>query len=133
MADTRRDNHPSLLLPALAYAGTLFVCVWLLKHPLADAPLPLRSLVALMPMVPVVWMIRVTVMTILARDEMQRRIDLEAIAIASLGVGLGSLSLALLTISGAWDISGRTALTWVFPALCLCYALARHWVARRYQ
>ncbi|PKM02076.1 MAG: hypothetical protein CVV15_13815, partial [Gammaproteobacteria bacterium HGW-Gammaproteobacteria-5] len=75
----------------------------------------------------------VQVAIILARDELQRRIDLEAIAIASIGVGLGSLSLALLIVARVWDVSGRSALLWVLPALSLSYGLARYWVARRYR
>lgn len=118
---------------AAAYVVTIFSCVWLLKHSLAEAPLYLRIPVALLPVAPIVWMIRLQVAMILARDELQRRIDLEAIAIASIGVGLGSLSLALLIVARVWDISGRTALVWVLPALSLCYGVARYWVARRYR
>lgn len=121
------------IVAALAYAITVLLCVWLLKHPLADAALVWRALVALVPMAPIAWMIRIQVATILARDELQRRIDLEAIAIASIGVGLGSLSLALLIVARVWDVSGRSALLWVLPALSLCYGVARHLVARRYR
>ncbi|PKM08854.1 MAG: hypothetical protein CVV14_01995 [Gammaproteobacteria bacterium HGW-Gammaproteobacteria-4] len=117
----------------MAYAVTVLICVWLLKHPLTDAPPVWRALVALLPMAPIAWMIRVQVAMIMARDELQRRIDLEAIAIASIGVGLGSLSLALLIVARVWDISGRVALLWVLPALSLCYGVARYWVARRYR
>src|SRR3546814_9701773 len=73
------------IIAALAYAVTVLICVWLLKHPLADAPPVWRALVALVPMAPITWMIRIQVATMLARDELQRRIDLEAIAIASIG------------------------------------------------
>lgn len=121
------------LYAAATYAATLLVCVWLLKHPLADAPSAWRALVALVPLAPIIWMIRGQVAMILARDELQRRIDLEAIAIASIGVGLGSLSLALLIVARVWEVSGRVALLWVLPALSLCYGVARYWVARRYR
>jgi len=121
------------IVAALAYGVTVLICVWLLKHPLADAAPVWRALVALVPMAPITWMIRVQVAIILARDELQRRIDLEAIAIASIGVGLGSLSLALLIVARVWDVSGRSALLWVLPALSLSYGLARYWVARRYR
>src|SRR3546814_14869131 len=96
------------IIAALAYAVTVLICVWLLKHPLADAPPVWRALVALVPMAPITWMIRIQVATMLARDELQRRIDLEAIAIASIGVGLGSLSLALLIVARVWAVSGRS-------------------------
>ncbi len=123
----------SAVLAASAYLATIFGCVWLLKHSLADAPVPLRAVVALLPIVPMVWLIRVQVAMIMARDELQRRIDLEAIAIAAIGVSLGALGLALLIVARVWDVSGRTALVWVLPAVLFSYGVARYWVARRYR
>jgi len=133
MSASRCPETRTSILAAVVYAVTTFVCVWLLKHPLASAPALLRVPVALLPIAPIVWMIRIQVAMIMARDELQRRIDLEAIAIASIGVGLGSLSLALLTVARVWDVSGRSALLWVLPTLSLCYGVARYWVARRYR
>jgi hypothetical protein len=117
------------LLGALGYAATVMACVWLLKHPLADAALWLRAAVALLPMLPIAWMIRVMVGNVLAGDELQRRIDLEAVAV----VGLGSLTLGLLVIARAFVVTGRSVLIWVFPTLVLSYGLARIWAARRYR
>src|SRR3546814_3665697 len=59
------------IIAALAYAVTVLICVWLLKHPLADAPPVWRALVALVPMAPITWMIRIQVATMLARDELR--------------------------------------------------------------
>lgn len=122
-----------ILLAAAAYAATVLICVWLLKYHLAGASSGWRVPVALLPLAPIIWMVQLQVAMILARDELQRRIDLEAIAIASIGVGLGSLSLALLSVAGVSDVSGRVALLWVLPALSLSYGVARYWVARRYR
>lgn len=121
------------LLAALGYAATVIACVWLLKHPLADAALWLRTAVALLPTLPIAWMIRVMVDNVLAGDELQRRIELEAVAVAGLVVGLGSLTLGLLVIAGVLAVTGRTVLVWIFPTLVLSYGLARIWAARRYR
>lgn len=133
MNDCPAPRSRRIVLSAAVYAATVLICVWLLKHPLADAPSGWRVPVALLPLAPIIWMIRVQVAMILAGDELQRRIDLEAIAIASIGVGLGSLSLALLSVAGVSDVSGRVVLLWVLPALSLSYGVARYWVARRYR
>lgn len=128
------DNEPKAALkPALSYVAAVYVCVWLLKNPLIDAPGALRALVALIPILPIVWMVRVKVAIILAGDELQRRIDLEAIAIASIAVGLGSLSAALLNVAKVWEAGVKTDLIWVLPALWLIYGVTRYWVSRRYR
>lgn len=121
------------LLAGLAYIGVTWVCVWLLKHPLAEAALGWRTLVALLPLLPMGFAIRIVVRAMLAGDELQRRIDLEAMAVASLVVGLGSLTLTLLIVAGVFTISGQDALVWVLPALAVSYVLARLRAMARYQ
>lgn len=128
-----RPYSRTLAFATAAYVVTIFICVWLLKHSLADAPLYLRVPVALLPVAPMVWLIRVQVAMIMARDELQRRIDLEAFAIAAIGVSLGALGLSLLIVARVWDVAGRTALVWMLPAVLLSYGVARYWVARRYR
>lgn len=121
------------LLAGLAYIGVTWVCVWLLKHPLAEVATGWRALVALLPLLPMAFGIRIVVRAMLAGDELQRRIDLEAMAVASLAVGLGSLTLTLLIVAGVFSMSGQDALVWVLPALAVSYVLARLWATARYQ
>lgn len=119
--------------PAVAYIFVTGACVWLLKHPLADAATWLRAMVSLLPVIPITLAVRAVVGMILASDELQRRIDLEAIAVSSVLVGLGSLTLSLLITADVVQLTGRQATLWVFPALWLGYGLARIWAARRYR
>lgn len=118
---------------ALAYIATTAICVWLLKHALADADPWLRTLVGLLPLLPIAWLVQSVVRKMLDGDELQRRIHLEAIAVSSVLVGLGSLTLNLLMIAGAIELGGRQAMSWVFPALVLGYGAARIWATRRYR
>lgn len=133
MNGCQRANLRVSASAAALYLATTFISVWLLRHPLVDVPSLLRVPVALLPIAPMIWLIRIQVAMILARDELQRRIDLEAIAIAMIGVGMGSLSMAFLVNANVFDVSGRTALVWVLPTLWVSYGVARHWVARRYR
>jgi hypothetical protein len=120
-------------LTALVYVATTWVAVWLLGHALADAAPGLRALVALLPVLPIVLVVRILVQMVLAGDELQQRIDLEAIAISALGVSLGALTLSLLMVAGVINVTGRQALVWVFPAIWIAYGFARAWAARRYR
>jgi len=121
------------LFAALAYLATTWLSVWLSKKLSVDASIWLRVVTGLLPLLPISYGVRVVVQIILAGDELQRRIDLEAIAVASVAVGLGALTLSLLRVANVVTLSGRQALLWVFPALWMGYALARVWVARRYR
>ena len=123
----------SCFLTALVYIATTWIVVWLLRHTLANAAPGLRALVAMLPVLPIVLVVRILVRMMLAGDELQQRIDLEAIAISALGVSLGTLTLSLLMVAGVIDVTGRQALVWVFPAIWIAYGFARAWATRRYR
>ena len=133
MAAATRPLIRDCFLASLAYVFTVWASIWLLRHPLLDAGPWLRTLVVLLPVLPMAFAIRAVVRIVLAGDEMQRRIDLEAIAIAALAVSLGTLTLSLLMVVKVVAISGQDALVWVFPALWVGYSVARLWAARRYR
>ncbi|HBK55638.1 MAG TPA: hypothetical protein DDZ76_05050 [Xanthomonadales bacterium] len=126
-------DRRSFLLSGLCYLGSVYLAAWLLEQPLAEAHMALRVAVALLPVPAIVWLIRIVVRGVLARDEMQRRIDLEAIAISSLAIGLAALTLSLLAMADLIAPSGQAVLAWTFPALWLAYGLTRQWVGRRYR
>lgn len=117
----------------LAYVVVILACAWLLKHPLADAGPWLRGGVSLLPVVPIAFFSRAMVRFIRDNDELQRRIDLEAIAIASLIVAIGYFTLGLLAAADVISIAGDVAMIWVLPALCGTFGLVKLWSARRYQ
>jgi hypothetical protein len=133
MAAPTRPLILDCFLASLAYVATVWASIWLLRHAFVGTGLWLRALVVLLPVLPMAFAIRAVVRIVLAGDEMQRRIDLEAIAIAALAVSLGTLTLSLLMVVKVVAISGQTALVWVFPVLWVGYSLARLWAARRYR
>ncbi len=117
---------------AVAYIATTWACMWLLNGPLSNASLVLRGLVSVIPLLAIGLSTRAAVRLVLAGDEMQRRIDLEAIAIASLTVGFSALTLSLLSAADVVALSGQRALAFIFPGLCCAYVAARVWIRRRY-
>lgn len=118
-------------LPAMAgYALGVFVSMWLLKR--IDPPL-LRALVALLPIPGIVLAMRAMVRYIRDTDEMQRRIELEAICIATLCVSLGYLAAAFLQSAKVIAVAADAAMFWVFPLVCVAYGVAKVFVARRFR
>lgn len=133
MTSTQRPQYIACLITAAAYMATTWISVRLLGSELADAPTAARVFVALMPIIPIGFAIRAVVGLMRNGDELQRRIDVEALAIAALAVGLGTLTLSLLLKAVAFETSSTHALVWVFPALSVTYVAARIVASQRYQ
>ncbi|MEO6926817.1 MAG: hypothetical protein ABI129_09105 [Rhodanobacter sp.] len=116
-------------LPAMAaYMLLLFFSMAFLKH--VDA-VPLRVVIVLLPVLPIVFVVRAMVRLVLASDELERRLQLEAISIASMSVGLLSFAAAFLHGAGLLPIDN--GLMWVLPALFAAYGMANWWVRRRFH
>jgi len=126
----RRRYTRELLLAMGAYVLILFASVWLLRH--IEAP-ALRALVALLPVPPIAFALRAIVRYIRDSDEMQQRIELEAVCIATALVSLLYLAGGFLQTAKVIDIPAGAVLIWLFPLVCITYGLAKVVVARRYR
>ena len=126
-----RRRYLREFLPAMAaYVVTLFASVWLLKR--VDEP-GLRALIALLPVPAVSMAMRAIVRHIRDTDELQRRIELEAVSIATAFVSLAYLAAGFLQSAKVIDIPADAAMIWVFPLVCVVYGVAKVAVSRRYQ
>jgi hypothetical protein len=93
-----------------------------------------RGLLALLPLAPIVLVIRAIVRVIRDQDELERRIDLEAIAIAAMTTGLGYVSFGLMLSAGVgWRVEPTAVAIWVMPCLFGSFGAAKLLVARRYR
>lgn len=93
-----------------------------------------RIVLAVLPLVPVLFLIRALVRVIRDQDELERRIDLEAMAIASMTTGFGFFSLGLLLRAKAgWTMPADSIAIWVLPCLFMTFGIAKLWVVRRYR
>lgn len=114
----------------VAYSLTLFLSLWLVKHGIDS--LPLRALVAILPALPIALLMRAALRYLREIDELQRRIETEAIGIASLLVALLYFAGGLLQKAKVIDLDAAAAMIWVFPLLCLVYGIARMALTKRY-
>ena len=114
----------------IGYALTLFVSIWLVKRGIG--PVPLRALVAVLPVLPIALLMRAALRYLREIDELQRRIETEAIGIASLLVALLYFAGGLLQKAKVIDIDAAAAMIWVFPLLCFTYGIAKMALTRRY-
>ena len=117
-------------LPAMAaYVVVLMLSVWALHH--VEAP-ALRVLLALAPAVPVVMAGRAVLRFVRDSDELQRRIMLEAGALAALVLTMGSFSLGLLVMAKVLPMRADMALIMVLPAYSALFGLFNCLAQRRY-
>ena len=126
----RRRYTRELMLAMGGYVLVLFASITLLRH--IEAP-ALRALVALAPVPPIALALRAMVRYIRDVDEMQQRIELEAVSIATAFVSLVYMSAGFLQAAKVIAIPAAAALIWLFPLVCFTYGLAKAVVVRRYR
>ena len=95
------------------------------------ASLELRGLAALLPVLPVLFVVRAIIRRITGGDELERRISLESMAIATTVVGVVSFAAAFLAIAKVIN-PGTDVLIWVLPGLLAVYGCARMALTARY-
>jgi hypothetical protein len=127
-----RRRYLREFVPAvLGYAAMLILSLQWLKHIGADQ-VGLRAGVALLPIAPIALMLRAIVRRIRDADELQRRIELESISLATATVSLLYMAGAFLQLAKVIDLAAADTLLWMFPLVCLVYGLVKSVVARRF-
>ena len=116
-----------LSLALLAYACVLVGSIFLLKH---FAPLPpWREMFALSPMVPGIFVIWVVLRQLRRLDELQCRIQMEAIAFAFIGTAFLTFGYGFLEGLGYPRMSQFV----VWPTMAVLWIVGRIVASRRYQ
>lgn len=108
-----------------------FVCVLFLfgSVRVIDGPV-LKALAAVSPALPLAWVVVAATRLILGSDELQQRLHLQSLAIATGVVSVLSMALGFLVAARLLDLRGDILL-WVFPVLAWTYGLVRWWLAWR--
>lgn len=125
----RRRYLREFVPPMAAYVVLVFLSVWLLKR-VDDSTL--RTLVALLPVPPIAFALRAIARYIRDADELQRRIELEAVSLSTALVSFAYLTGGFLQAAHVIDIRAADAMLWVFPLTCLAYGVVKVVVSRRY-
>jgi hypothetical protein len=116
------------MLAMAAYMGVLFGANALLR---TTASLPVKALLALLPTLPVLYVIALMWRRIQGSDELEQRTHLLALGAAAALLSAASLIGGFLAGGGVLHLGGDV-LIWVFPALMASYGVAYQRVARHY-
>ena len=112
---------------------SLYVAFTFLEWPYARgaASLPLKVVLAIAPTLPVIVLLWLMAKRVMSSDELQQRLHLMALSIATGVVAALSMLGGFLAAAGAIHLGGDI-LIWVFPALCLSYGIASKVFRNRY-
>jgi len=110
--------------PAMAaYVVLIIGSAWWLRT--LDGTLA-RAVVTLLPVIPIAFVIRAMVRVIRDQDELERRIDLESIAIAGALGGFGFFSYGMLLSAKVLAAPEAAAVAiWVFPILMALFGISK--------
>lgn len=126
MREHERIHTRNLLIAFIAYAALVILCITLLKN--IDS-LPPRLIIALLPMLPLLFGLRSFVINLGKMDELQQKIQLQAIGFAAGATAMLTMTYGFLEIAGLPQISKF----WVFPLLCFLWGGASFVLTRKYQ
>ncbi len=110
----------------LTYVVTLFISIFLI-HRLPDSPW--RILLALTPIAPIIFVLSAFLRYLAGIDELQQRIELQAIGFAAGAVSLLTFAYGLLENVGAPQLS----YIWIFPATTFLWGIGQAYFSRRYK
>lgn len=114
------------IITMTTYVMTIFISAWLLDQVQGDLE---RAFIAILPMLPVLYGIRIFTQTLGRLDELQQRIQLEALAISMGATGAITFTLGFLESAGFATLS----LIWVFPMLIAFWGVGVWVTTRKYN
>jgi len=117
----------------VAITGAIYVAlVFGAALAIRQVELPQWAVIALSlaPVAPALLMLRAYIVFTRSMDEFQRRVQTEALIIASAFIVFGTFAYGFLE---EWADFPHVPLIWVFPAYCAVWGLATLFVRRRYQ
>ncbi|WP_201316212.1 hypothetical protein [Dyella sp. EPa41] len=108
-------------MPAMLIYMVAMLYVWPLQK--AMEPGLLKAAAALLPVLPIAWLIVASIRYVLGHDELERRQHLEALAIGVAVVSVASMVLGFLAAAKLIVVDAALALLLVYPALSMAYGV----------
>ena len=131
MARLSKQAHQRRVMIAMAIYVALFLWVWPLARS-ADA-LWLKTVYALTPVPPVLYVIWLMAWRVFAGDELEQRTHLVGLGVAAAAISIFGLVAGFLASAQVFTLDwAAAALVWIFPLLMVVYTAARAQTARRY-
>lgn len=115
-----------LIASMIAYSVILMASIWALER--TDSRV-LQVVLAVLPVVPLLFALRAFLRFLARMDELQQRIQLQAIGFAAGATGLVTITVGFLENAGL----PQPSWIWVFPMLIAFWGLGTAITSRRYE
>lgn len=120
---------PKTTIPSFIAAFTIVFCAFLLKR--QDLSMEIRVIIALIPVIPTALLIWSIAKAIMKMDELQRKIQIEGLALAFAGTCLATLIYGMLRIA---DVGlPELSTLYVYVLMILLYSIGAIIAGRRYR
>lgn len=123
---TDREFARDMAIGMIAYAAILFASIYFVKAHMEE---PVRFLVAVLPMLPLIYVARASVRRLNRLDELQKQIQFTALAITVLATALLTLTYGFLENVGMPHVN----VLWVWPLMGAIWGASACVSARYYQ
>lgn len=128
LCETNKRYRNQMLVWAIAYCAVTYGSVYSLKH-LGIESFALRTVIALLPMLPIAWVGVIIMRFIRSLDEFQQKIQLEAVVFSAVLTGL---------LTGAYGfLEGvgypKLDTIWILPMLIVLWVVGQVLARSRYQ
>ena len=131
MVRLSRQAHQRRIMVAMAIYVIVLLTVWPLMRA-EDAP-GLKAAYALMPVVPILYVIWLMAQRVLTADELEQRTHLVGLGVAAAAVSIFGIVTGFLAVAHVFTLDwAATALIWIFPLLVVVYGVGRAYAAQRY-
>jgi hypothetical protein len=124
----KRRYMRDMAFAALIYVAVVFGAVFAIRN--LDLPHWLVIVLALASFAPALLMLRAYLVYSRSMDELQRRIQSEALIVAAAFVVFGSFAYGFLE---EWADFPHVPLIWVFPVFSFVFGIAHRIIGRRYR
>ena len=121
-----KEFSRDMAIGMVAYVLILFASIYYVKAHPGD---PMRFAVALLPMLPLVFVARATVRRLTRLDELQRQIQYASLAVTVLATALITLTYGFLENVGMPHVN----VLWVWPLMGAIWGISAFVAARYYQ
>lgn len=126
--EAKRQYLRGMSVAAILYVGAVFAGALAIRH--LDLPQWAIVVLALAPTAPALLMLRAYLTYVAALDEFQRRMQVQAVIVATALVVFGSFAYGFLE---EWADFPHLPLLWVFPIFSMTFGIAHLVIRRRYQ
>ena len=111
--------------PTVAFVAVMALAAWLVREHRADAPFALLACIALLPVLPMGWMLKVYIDYFVACDEWEKLVEVYGICLGVLLVGMAYFALGLLGLFRLVVLDGPLLAYCMLPAVMLAYSLGK--------